>query len=378
MSNEGLSIFDHESEGGSAPDSAGDKTQVLPVVDSSSTSAPPSAPLPVVRRGGYDMSAVNERIKQLTEHQRTSASALSTAKQRITELESQVDKLKSELAENKDPSYAGLGGRASAMLRLAEEEADDVKSAAENQAAEILAQAERDAKAVRADAEREVTEIHGSRQKEIEDRTERLIAEAEQERKLAQADAEEVRAAAQRAADQITIAVEQEVAELRTSVQREVEQARAGADREVQEARRMLAVEKERLAKEASDHHDTALAETNRLVTEAEDRAKAAEERAASVREKIAEQRTSVQAEADALLSRAKREAEQLVSNAKAKAEAAATSGAAEAEHKLAAVRAEVDRMTKRRDAISAQLASLSELVSGFSHDDTDEDSSSA
>ena len=58
------------------------------------------------------------------------------------------------------------------------------------------------------------------------------------------------------------------------------QQARAAADREVQEARRTLAVEKERLAREATDHHNTAVAETKRLVEEAEQRAAAAEDRA--------------------------------------------------------------------------------------------------
>ena len=42
----------------------------------------------------------------------------------------------------------------------------------------------------------------------------------------------------------------------------------------------MLAVEKERLAREATEHHNSAIAETQRLVEEAEERATAAEERA--------------------------------------------------------------------------------------------------
>jgi hypothetical protein len=35
------------------------------------------------------------------------------------------------------------------------------------------------------------------------------------------------------------------------------------------------------------------------------------------------------------------------------------------------AVRAEVERLTKRRDAIAAQLASLRDVVSGFGEDDS-------
>ena len=42
----------------------------------------------------------------------------------------------------------------------------------------------------------------------------------------------------------------------------------------------MLAVDRERLAREASEHHRPPLSETKRLVEEAEERATAAEERA--------------------------------------------------------------------------------------------------
>ena len=69
-----------------------------------------------------------------------------------------------------------------------------------------------------------------------------------------------------READQLRLASQQEANDLRTSAKRESEQARAAADREVQEARRTLAVEKERLTKEASEHHTNATAETQRLV----------------------------------------------------------------------------------------------------------------
>ncbi len=50
-------------------------------------------------------------------------------------------------------------------------------------------------------------------------------------------------------------------------------------------------------------------------------------------------------------------------------------SARAEAERQLASIRAEVDRITKRRDAITAQLASLRDVVAGFG---TDDDATSA
>ena len=57
----------------------------------------------------------------------------------------------------------------------------------------------------------------------------------------------------------------------------------------------MLAVEKERLAREATDHHTTAIAETKRLVEEAEERAAAAEQRASEAIAQATEHRAAGQ-----------------------------------------------------------------------------------
>ena len=75
------------------------------------------------------------------------------------ELEAALEALHTELAEAKNPSYAGLGGRASAMLRLAEEEAAEMREVAQSDAEEIREQATRDAQAIRADAAREAEDM---------------------------------------------------------------------------------------------------------------------------------------------------------------------------------------------------------------------------
>jgi hypothetical protein len=352
MSDQGLSIFDNGRPAG-APASA------------------PGGSLPQVRRGGYDPAAVDARIRELTQAHATAASGLTTANARVAELEKQVAKLKQEVADNgAEPSFASLGGRASTMLRLAEEEAAEIKASAEREAADIRDQATKDATALRAATQRDLEAHKSAHHHEMDEHRTRVMAEAEQTRTLAQGEADDHVASAQRAADQVKLAAQQETTELRSKTQREVEQARAGADREVQEARRMLAVEKERLAREATDHHNSALAETRRLVEESEARANGADERARIVTAQIADQRAAAQKESEGLIARAKREAESLLTAAKAQAESIVTTGNAEAERALAALKGEVERMTKRRDAITAQLSSLSELVGTFGKDD--------
>ena len=150
--------------------------------------------------------------------------------------------------------------------------------------------------------------------------------------------------------------------------QREAEQARAAADREVQEARRTLAVEKERLAREATEHHASATAETKRLVEEAEERATAAEQRAREATAQATEPpRAGRTPSPRPLLSRARREAEQIVASARTQADSIGSTAHAEAAAR--AGRRSGPRstgMSKRRDAITAQLASLRDVVAGF------------
>ena len=58
------------------------------------------------------------------------------------------------------------------------------------------------------------------------------------------------------------------------------------------------------------------------------------------------------------------------MASARTQAESITSTGNADAERELATIRAEVDRMAKRRDAITAQLASLRDVVAGFGEDE--------
>ncbi|MGL5825040.1 MAG: hypothetical protein ACRCYU_09525, partial [Nocardioides sp.] len=72
-----------------------------------------------VRRGGYDKYEVDTKFKQLSGEKSGLSSSLAASQEQVMALEEQMGALRKQLAENQTPSYAGLGGRASAMLRLA-------------------------------------------------------------------------------------------------------------------------------------------------------------------------------------------------------------------------------------------------------------------
>ena len=75
--------------------------------------------------------------------------------------------------------------------------------------------------------------------------------------------------------------------------------------------------------------------------------------------------------EAEGILSRARREAEQVLAAANTQVEAVKASGDAERQREVNLLKAEVDRLSKRRDAITAQLASLRDVVAGFGDDES-------
>lgn len=344
-----------------------------PAAASGGRTVPPARPtFPVVRRGGYDKTAVDLQVGRLVTEHASASSGLTQAEQRVGELEAELAAARQELSEQRTPSYAGLGGRASALLRLAEEEADEIREQALRDAHDIREQAARNGEAIRAEAAREAEDMRSVQLSELDETRSRMTADLEQERALARSEAGDLVAAARREADQQRLAAQQEAGEVRTAAVREAEQARAAADREVQEARRSLAVEKERLAREATDHHNSATAETRRLVEEAEQRAGSAEERAAQVTQQTAEHRASSQKEAEALLNRARREAEQVVAAARSQADTVRAAGDADLERQVETLKMEVSRLSRRRDAITAQLSSLRDVIAGFADDEVD------
>ncbi len=114
------------------PASAPTETQRQPAAAAAPpASAAGTATFPVVRRNGYDRATVDARVHQLSSEKAGLSASLSQSEPRVLELEQALEQAKGDLTEMKSPSYAGLGGRASTMLRLAEEEADEIREVAQ-------------------------------------------------------------------------------------------------------------------------------------------------------------------------------------------------------------------------------------------------------
>ena len=59
------------------------------------------------------------------------------------------------------------------------------------------------------------------------------------------------------------------------------------------------------------------------------------------------------------------------MASARTQADSITATKHAEAERELADIQAEVERVTKRRDAITAQLGALRDVVAGFGEDES-------
>src|SRR5882757_3695156 len=105
----------------------------------------------LVRRG-YDRGQVDDRITKLVADRDSALTRITALEKRIEELHLETQNAQAPLSDS-EPSYAGLGARVEKILRLAEEEAKDLREEARRAADQHRELAEQAAAQVRADAE---------------------------------------------------------------------------------------------------------------------------------------------------------------------------------------------------------------------------------
>lgn len=327
----------------------------------------------VVRRG-YEPAEVDAQIRALIDQHERMGEEVILANNRLAAVEAELKTAKAELAEHSEPTYAGLGSRAAAMLKFAQEEAEDVRAAANRDAAAIRAQADRDVATQRSEAALEIETLREEQTNELNAARERVQGEIDRLVVQARGEAQEHVATAEREATQLRMAADKEVADLKLTTQRDIERQQAESELKLQEARSTLAAEKDRMAREATEHHNALTEQSAKMVSDAEARAAAAEVRAQEMLDQANEQRASARQYADDTLNKAGTEADRVKRAARDQATAMTAGAQAEADRRLATVRSEVERLHKRRVAVTSQMAQLQELMTTFSQNASDLD----
>ena len=197
---------------------------------------------------GYDKRQVDERLRYLAAELAVADNALAAATQRVAMLEDALNQAR-WAPEGEPATDVNFGARVEKILKLAEDEAREVRAQAEAAAAALLDQAraqateqrdraEQEIAAWRAEANREAAEQDNAlrrRSSELETACQEAEREGERVRAQARAEAEQIRAAAGTTAEELvrtaTADAEMTTRSARSEADRLLTQARAEADR---------------------------------------------------------------------------------------------------------------------------------------------------
>lgn len=191
-------------------------------------------------RKGYAPAAVDAHLALVAESVSALRSALADSERRramaeehAVAVEEEIRVVRSGLAQTPDN---GFGARAERLLRLAETEAEQIRSTARRTAAEVTERAQNEAERHRHDVrQRLIAETARAEEQavrraaELQDREDALAARLAQ----AHAEADAVRTAAERTADAHRATAQADVDALRRRVADELARARAQAEREL-------------------------------------------------------------------------------------------------------------------------------------------------
>src|SRR4051794_2179256 len=218
-----------------------------------------------VRRGGYDPRQVDETIKAIEVDLRVAVAERNAATHHASEQAAQLQALHSDNEALRRsavtagaPTFESTGERISNMLRLAEEEAAEIRRAAEEQAAALRQAVAAEAEAVRKRVAGEERAL-GERQTASQAEAERIVIEARQH-------AEQVSAKAQARADELGQKARAHVAKLDA----DSEAGRARVEEDSALARRARATGAARVG---GEREQAAVAAAQRRVAAAEEHA---------------------------------------------------------------------------------------------------------
>ena len=316
---------------------------------------------------GYDRSAVDDYIRSLE-------GAVVQSRRRAASVEQQLQSLQAQLSESmekqriQEVDYTNLGGRATEILRLAEEQAREVLDRATEDAERVKESARREADHVRAEAARVGSDITSNGIAEIQALRDRGQGDIQGEVERARAEAASIVAAARREAEALQRAADHEAQTLRQNAYLDTEKLRREVEHEVADIRQAIAVEREAAIEHLRGVHEESVTKTAALLAEATDHHHQSTERLEHDIAEAARIRAEALAEAEAVKLRAAQEAEERIAAARKQAAAITDRTQQEFAWRKQQLRRETDLLGQRKAAVLNQLASLSALAEQTAH----------
>ncbi|HET9649442.1 MAG TPA: DivIVA domain-containing protein [Microlunatus sp.] len=310
---------------------------------------------------GYDRNAVDDYVRQLE------ADAVQRRRQ-STGLEQQVRALQDEVARLRDQALpedavAKVGGRTGEILSLAEEKAQEIIDSAVAQAEQLKETAQREVEQLRANAQRDAGELKNSGIAEIERLRRQLEEDTRNANERTAAESAAIIASARRQADALREAADHEAQTVRQSAYIETENLRRHTEAEAARVRAEIAGEQEAALATLQQLHDDHKAKIEAMLANAEQHNADSSARLEADIAEAARIRTDALAEAQQVKLAAIKESEERITAAKQEAAAISERTQQEFTWRKQQLKRETERLSRRKQAVLTQLASLSAMA---------------
>lgn len=312
---------------------------------------------------GYDRNEVNSYLGRSEAARREADTELEKLRARVDDLDGRASTAEARLQEVGQPTYAGLGGRVSELLRLAETQAAQIRSNADEYAQKVVGDAGESAAKTRADADAYGSRLrHGAdeaaKAQQLTLQTTVVAAAADHAARVRdqqQALADEMDR--QRAALEVTVA-----AHLQT-IEAANEAHQALVDRETAALAAKLAADRESAVAAIAIQYQLAETKIAELTQAAQARAVAADAAVAAAHKRAEDSILVTEANTKAALEHARNAADAIIADAEAEADRTKADA-------VAAAKAETDKLERRiqalrteRDAMVSHLAGLKKII---------------
>jgi hypothetical protein len=313
---------------------------------------------------GYDRTAVDDYVRTLEASVVQSRRHAAALEQQVTALQDQLR----DAGRGGEVDYAGVGGRANDILRLAQEQARDMVEKATVEAAKLKESARREADSVRQHAAREGDTMKTGGMAELDHLRAKLHEDIQGQVEKAKAEAEALIAAARRQADSVRREAEHEAQTIRQNAHLDTEKLRRSVEKELADGRQQIAVEREAATGQLRGIHDDANQKTAAMLAEATKHHEESARRLEADMAEAARVRSEALAEAEQLKQAALKESEERLSTAKRQAAAINERTQQEFAWRKQQLRRETELLHERKKAVLNQLASLSALAQETAH----------
>lgn len=303
---------------------------------------------------GYDKKAVDDYVREIEQHLMLARHQLREVKQELTAANLRVD----------DTDFSKLGSHTANLLRIAEAQAAELVQKASDRADALLQDAKATAEQLRSDASVRTEQARRDGLESLRVLREDLDRQTASELGTARKEAEGFLGAARQEKDQILANARREADSLVEQAKLEGRRLVQAAQQEAADTRAAAAAEQRSVLDTLASEHEEHRKKLAGLASEAEQRAGQLRGTLDQAAEELQQRRQNTYAEAEKIKQDAVLEAASILDKARAEADELAQETESKLLKRRETLKRESGRLRARKEALIAQLGSLSTLAS--------------